>query len=464
MRATEFLNEAGLEQSELAKHGGKYLDILVTLASAGPVEVTPEKRVKYGNVVTLTTATVDALNLTKTSGAPLPPKPEFSYIDPVSNQPKQEFGSWGALYKSSKFTALSGKKEYNAGHLNELITGFAVTRKFLAIDNPITTAQVLELMKQATTSVNQKDGVKSTSIRFDLTTKVNYDSGKEDDLSFVGVVPSMSAESFIKFLSKGTLPGDLNSLLASSVKFVNEAQSVKEAIETVKADPNNNRIDVTSDGTSDAKSTKADLKLLIDGSEKVLLSLKTSSTDTIGQISGLSFTNLKTFFEKGFNLNINTDEYRDWFDATKTKEEVTQNLFKLYDTIFNSIKAQIENHTPGAETAIVKQLAAAANYFARGDKNEAVDVVKLDDNIGQGNYKILRFSDNLYDAMKLLTLKAKLIGKGQGRTIQILVQPDPSVVELKGSDKLCQFRSQVMGGYMRNYFEIGPMMIKLTQI
>ena len=47
MRANEFLNEAGLEQSELAKHGGKYLKTLLTLASEGPVEVSPEKRSKY---------------------------------------------------------------------------------------------------------------------------------------------------------------------------------------------------------------------------------------------------------------------------------------------------------------------------------------------------------------------------------------------------------------------------------
>lgn len=465
MRAREFLKEAGLTQSELAKHGGKYLNILLQLvgdAGTNPIEISPEYREKYGNTAQLAAQTIQALKNTQTANAPLPSAPFFLIPDPQTGQLKDTKGAWGALYKSSKFTALAGRKEYNAGHLNELITGFSVTRKFLAVDKPITSDEVLDLMKQATTSVHQKDGMKSTSIKFDISTKVKYDSAKEDDLYFVGVVPSMSAESFIKFLSTGSLPGDLNSLLSSSVKFVNEAQSVKDAIETVKSDPNNNRIDVTSDGTSDAKSTKADLKLLIDGSEKVLLSLKTSSTDTIGQISGLNFNNLKTFFEKGFNLDISG--YSNWFDSTLSKEEVTQNVFRLYDTIFTSIEKQLQNHSPGAETAIVKQLASAANFFARGEKSENVDVVKLDDSIGQGNYKILRFSDNLYDAMKALTLRAKILGKGQGRTIQILVQPDPAVVELKGSDKLCQFRSQVMGGYLRNYFEIGPMMIKLTEI
>ena len=137
----------------------------------------------------------------------------------------------------------------------------------------------------------------------------------------------------------------------------------------------------------------------------------------------------------------------------------------LYDqVIFPQIEKSLATQSPGKEAAIVKQLARAANYFARGEAMEDVEIVKLDDKIKSGNYKILRFSDDLYDAMKHLDLEAKLINTGKGRTIQIWVKPEADEKVSKSANKLCQFRTQKMGDSYRNYFETGAMLEKLTQI
>jgi hypothetical protein len=95
---------------------------------------------------------------------------------------------------------------------------------------------------------------------------------------------------------------------------------------------------------------------------------------------------------------------------------------------------------------------------------EDVEIVKLDDKIKSGNYKIMRFSDDLEEAMSHLDLEAKLIDKAEGRTIQIWVKPEPGEKVAKGANRLCQFRTQKMGPGYRNYFETGAMLEKLTAI
>ena len=107
----------------------------------------------------------------------------------------------------------------------------------------------------------------------------------------------------------------------------------------------------------------------------------------------------------------------------------------------------------------------SANMHARGSSMEDVEVVKLDDSVKSGGYKVLKFSDTIAEAMKKLDLHTRLIRGNQGRTIQILVEPAESLGRGRvWANLLCQFRSQLMGGYLRNYYEIGDIMVELTDI
>ena len=91
-----------------------------------------------------------------------------------------------------------------------------------------------------------------------------------------------------------------------------------------------------------------------------------------------------------------------------------------------------------------------------------MEVVKFSDKIESGNYKILKISDSLVDAMSKLDLDVRMGGEGTSRTIQILVKPDERMPVSKKPNKLCQFRTQMMGDALRNYVETGDLLTDLA--
>jgi hypothetical protein len=468
----DIISEAGLTPAELAKHGGQYLRILIDKATKSAVEISPDKRTQFGNAVKLAPETIAELQNTLKTGTPLPAAPMF-----IINGKKVK-GAWSALYKSGDYTGratpgtetgAAAPKTYNAGHLAELFMGLSVSAKFFSHGNPVTVQNIIDMFGHAelTTHINPKTDKPTTNLQFEIHRDVHYPEGKTDTMNFLAVVPGKSAQAFINQYNTHQFPADVQAVLASAVRYVNESETVKQGVEQARRDKNSNRINVTSDGTSDAKGTKADLILTIDGKPVTLLSLKTYGTDTIGQMSGVEFATLASWFKHGFDLDIK--KYAHYFDPELGGDKIVQNIFKLYDeVIYPEVESIVEKQSPGKESKIVRRLADAANFHARGEKMEDVEVVKLDDTLAAGSYKILRFSDNLYDAMKLLKLEARKVGDaggtGKGRTIQIWVKPEEGVKVERGANRLCQFRSQVMGGYLRNYFEIGPMMVKLTEL
>jgi hypothetical protein len=365
------------------------------------------------------------------------------------------------LFKDARFkaTAAGEGKAYNAGHLNELMMGLAVSAKFLNLGNPITLQQVIAMGSKVAY------GPEGKNMLFSMSLTVTYPDkkSKEDTMNFRGVVPMASAQAFVNHIQSGQIPNDITALFNGAVKYANTGERVIKACTIVRNDPNSNQIDVVSDGTSDAKGTKADLKIGVDGTDVALLSLKTRSSDTLGQISGVTFENMSLWFSKCFNVNIGP--YKQFFDPQLDKNQIYQNVYKLYDDIvIPQMALAIEKQSPATETEIVKRIANAALFFARGDKLEDVEVVKLDDKIAEGNYKILRFTDGLYDAMKLLDLDLVHSSRDKGRTVKIMIKPDPSVKVTRKSNLLCQFRTQMMGDYLRHYFESGSVLEELTHV
>lgn len=450
--------EKTLTPAELIKYGGKYLRTLIDLVDADkPLPINPELRGRFSepyavinkDQIPVLQAALDDPDMKSA----LPKKVRMTIDGEEQEQPLS------ILFKGTEFTSLEQKKEYNAGHLAELFMGLCVAAKFFSLGQPIRADQIIDMLGHVNSEIAGKNYV------FTISSNIQYpDRGaKTDTLNFLARVPARSAEAFLKQATARKFDSGLQAVLSSTVKYVNDSVSVKQSTERVRNDKNNNHIDVTSDGTSDAKGTKADLTLKVDGTKVNLLSLKTYSSDTLGQASGLSFENLGKWFKTNFDLNI--DAHKDQFDPAQGEDTVYNNLLKFYDTVvFPYVEERIENQRPGTEAEIVKQLARAANIYARGDTLEDVEVVKLDDKISSGSYKVLRFSDNLQDAMKHLDLDVRYINKGNSRTIQIWTIPADGEKVAKGENKLCQFRTTKMGGYARNYFETGPMLEALTAV
>jgi hypothetical protein len=453
-----FLSEKSLTAAELLKHDGKYLRILIDLINADTeLPVDPSYRDRFENpIATIDKSEVPVLQAALYSGdikANLPKEVKM-YIDgKLGLQPLS------ILFKGKEFTKLEGKKSYNAGHLAELFMGLAVSAKFFNIGQTLTNEQVLDMIGHIQSQLDGKNYV------FTIERVITYpDSGaKSDTLSFLARIPARSAEAFIEQANARKFDSDLQAVFSSAIKYVNESDSVQVSCEKVRKDKNNNRIDVISDGTTDAKGTKADLTLKVDGSKVNLLSLKTFGSDTLGQFSGLTLGNLTKWFKINFNMDIGP--YQAQFDPALGEEQIYKNLLKFYDdTVHPYVVKTIEDQTPGKEAEIVKQLSHAANIYARGESLEDVEIVKLDDKIAGGSYKILKFSANLQEAMKHLDLDVKYVNQGNSRTIQIWTKPAEGEKVAKGSNKLCQFRTSRMGGYTRNFFESGPMLEALTAV
>ena len=457
MLLREILIEKALQPAELAKHSGKYLVMLINFIKAGtPLPIDPAFRDVYGDSIVIDKAWLPTLSSSLDSGDIAKTVPKK--IDGLING-KKVMIPMSALFKGAEFTGAEGKKPYNSGHLAELFMGVCVASKFIAGGNPIKPDTVLNLINNGlATAIDGKN------YTFKLTQAIKYPKGgKQDSLNFLARVPARSAEAFINQAKSGQFVSDLNAIFTSTIKYCNESSSVADSCNRVKNDPNNNQISVISDGTTDAKGTKADLTLSIDGSKVNLLSLKTYGSDTLGQYSGLGLDNLKKWFMINFGFDIMP--FADKFSSKLTDEKKYANLLSLYDKVIHPyVVGLVEGQSPGKEAQIVKQFAKAANIYARGEKLEDVEIVKLDDTVSTGSYKILRFSDNLKDAMKHLDLDVKYVGGGQGRTIQIWVKPAKGEKVGRGTNKLCQFRTQKMGDSYRNYFESGPMLEELTAI
>lgn len=452
------VTEESLSKSTLIKYGDTRVKTLIDkIRDDADFQVSPDKTEQYGDTVKVDASMIDALEAAIASGdlvANFPDKVTLVIDGQSVSAP------WSVLFKSADFGGKGGERQpYNAGHLAELMMGLAVTGKFANRGEPVTVDQIIQMAGSVSTGVVPG----SQTMQFDLARDIDYPNinAKTDHLKFVAKVPYSSAEQFIKQYQAGKFDSILQNVFASAVKYANESEAVDRACDRVRKDKDSNQIDVLSDGV---KGTKADLTLKIDGSNVRLLSLKTFSTETLGQISGVTMEALNKWFNSSFGLDIS--KYAELFDPAQGNEQVFKNVLKLYsDVIYPVVKKQVENQTPGQEAKIVRQLAAAAKYHARGEGDEDVDVVKLDDKVKDGNYKILKFSDDLYEAMKHLDLEASLVDTGaNGRTIVISVKPAPGEKVPKGSNRLCKFRTQKMGKAYRNYYEIGPMMEKLTEL
>lgn len=454
----DLLDEAALTHAELIRRDRPYLKLLIQyIGNELPLQVDPKYVNKYGTNVQLDPSLAPVLQQALDSDDIKLHLPKTATA--IINGAKVEI-PWGAIFKSTEFTGYEGKKDYNAGHLAELIMGLCITAKFLNLGADITLDQLKAMIGYV------QSGVSGNNYQFKYSGNINYPeaTAKNDSMNFIAVVPTRSAEAFIKQASSGNFEHDLHSVLASAVRYCNESEGVANACQRVRKDKNSNTIEVISDGTSDAKGTKADIQLKVDGTKVNLLSLKTFSSDTLGQISGMSYEQVNKWFGVAFGIDIS--QYRSLLDETLPKDTIYKNLLTvIYDqVVYPQVEKMVNDQSPGKEAAIVKQLAHAAKYHSRGESLENVEVVKLDDSIKEGNYKILRFSDSLHEAMEQFDLETRYLHEGNSRTIQIWVKPAKGEKTVKGANRLCQFRTTKMGGYPRNYFEIGPMMESLTRV
>lgn len=393
----------------------------------------------------------------------------------VNGQPNQQFNTSKiikppAMRGTGGADAPKARKEYNVGDIGECMMGMAVAGRILNLGDDIGVDQIKKFWPFITWQIGQEGAVKSVTGSISRNVQYPEKGTAQDKLELKLVMNARSYQPLDAMFKSGNIAPDVAATIQSTVNYVNERNEIKNLVNTIRENKNSNTVRVISDGISDNVGTVADLIISIDEKPIRLISLKTGSTRTLGQASGISYENLNFFFKTALNVDIS--EFREELDSLQGIKDIKAKyrtgldvLNRVYDEkIFPSLQAELEDGTVRKESEMIKTLARAANIFGRGRNQEDVIIVKLSDNPRSVGYKAMKITDNLYEALKALDLTVSKTNDANGRTIKIKVRKDPDV-KIKGdADLLVQIRSFYQSkGYIRNYFEYGDQLIDLAQ-
>ena len=368
------------------------------------------------------------------------------------------------LKKTSDF----GGGKMNQGDVAEGILGAAIYARFMNPDKDITAEDIRAVLDKVASSPSKDDNPKKS------VTWITGNSPEDKITLTVALAPS----NFDALIS--TDPVAMKKLLPlykSSATYVNKEQIVDDAMK-LEMNGRPNIIDVISDGVSDQKGTKVDVKVEVDGKPVRLgnISLKTIS-NTMGQ-TGKSWdqatidkktgevvkrTGIVPFFEKSFGVGVNQNlkgGYETAISAymslpkgaksnttSEQSNKVKEEVWKVYENVVNQISNRSFIKQDGEDDALVSDKEAPfVRNVVKGIKNAVTlgdDSVKLL-SFGGGDYKLLDLS-TLDEAFETVNLQVTM---GEGNTPRILIKDENSGLEF------IQIRMKLESKPMvRHYFE-----------
>ena len=465
------LIEAGLNLVELVKHGGRYFDELIRKIRAGePISVEPEFTKKYGKQVIIDPDEAKRLMLAfypdgDKDKMVLGTNNNVNAVDSASFRTKGvrlqspfpgDTISFGALSK----TAVSMARKGNKGDQGEACLGAAVIAKFVRKGGEVSAQDLIKVLG------SMEQGVQGNVISGQVTTNIEHENGKTDTIRFTLMLNKRSFDPLMEAVKQGQgMDNELMNLFKSAAMFVNKtAQGLKSAIEMVAKDPNDNHIEVRSDGVSDNKGTKADLHVTVDGAVINLISIKVKAQQ-FGQGSGSNFASVQTFFNSIIGLDISP--YQTRFKPETSKEDKDHNariVFEIYDKVLVPTIKKIIGRGDAAEAALLTKLAEGVRYHATN--NTDIDIVHLD--YIKPGYKLLRVTTDLIDVMKELKLEVEERVSANERNLVFSISPDSPQASkvIRGKKMLLKIRSYVQPSqqYLRNTLEMGSGLVDLIKV
>jgi len=323
--------------------------------------------------------------------------------------------SLSALEKSP---AIKGKdQDYGVGDIGEIALGVSAGSRFLNAGNPISYAQFVGLANQLTPSiVRGKSGKALDSLQLSYTGRIKHKSGKEDNFTLVVMAPGRSVKEFANFMKKPKdLPPAVQGTILSAIDYANGSERITAGIQQTSASPDTNTIEVSCDGVSNQKGTKADLVMTIDGRRIHLISAKAGPSQ-LGQASGHQWAKQEQFFQIVFGVDIG--QYaQSW---GKTHQEHLNALQQIWSRL---VIPKIQQLTGGdsvqKEKILIRSLANGLirysnNTNAETGEVEIIDIVKLLTDPGSPGYSLLRIDSRLTDALEKTDLYGEPTKNGAG--------------------------------------------------
>lgn len=429
MRFREIIFEANLTLSQLVKHRGRYLlNLIKKIESGEAFAVSGKYQAKYGSSVILDKESAvslknyffpkgnpDLVIISASGNVVIPDNTKKILLKLASTG---EIIPFGALEKTSD---IKGKEaDYNLGDIGEIAIAVAVYSRFLKVGGEVSLEDFFSSLRQITVSYNKSGNSGQASAG----STIKYKTGKEDILSLKAVLPRRSMD-FInteEFLSGNIAQPDIVSTIKSAITFANKNQKVSSGIDLVSKNPETNKINVTCDGISTQKGTKADIIMDIDGDPINIVSAKVGRSQ-LGQASGHVFDKQITFFKNVFGVDVSKYE-KNW---GTTLEDHDRTLQAIWNEITPKISAAFSGDVTRKELPMVKQLANGLIKYSNTSKPGDVDIVKLISSPGRPGYKLLRVDEKLYEALEKIDLVAhpgskgiSIYGKYEGKKILLM--------------------------------------------
>ena len=467
MKTTEFLTEAGLVKTKLRR---EYLvNLAKAIESGTPIDLVPDAHARYGSSVIIKTKYARLLrSVAKNAQANsanylilTSDLPDISRLETEDNEPLLL-----TLIEKSEILK-GGGKGYNVGDIGEIALGIAASIKFLKHGEEVTRKDFLSLaLRLKFNSRLTKKGKVGGAMELTYTGRIKHKNGKEDDMSLIIVANGPSAKKFREFIQNpDTFPADVAASIESALIYVRENGNIKNGIEYTANDPNTNIIEITCDGISDQKGTKADLVMNIDGRRINLLSAKTGKSQ-LGQASGHQWTNQQIFFKTVFGVNI-APFAKLW---GKTNDEHIAALQRIWsDLVIPKCAGLAAGDSTSKERILIKTIAGGlihySNNISATGEVEVVDIVKLATDPAKPGYKLLRIDSKLTDALDKVNIIVTWPDSRMGVNVYGLVPTtlkNGTVKQKKVS--LCRFWSTVGGNILRTAVQGGDLLDELAGI
>jgi hypothetical protein len=409
------LNEAALQPAKLRPH---YLENLINLISNGqPVPLAGDAQEKYGKTATFKKSQVSELK--KLLNQYRDTKNVAGYMD-IKNFPRlvTTDGIPLALTSIDKSSAIKGvEQDYNIGDIGEIALGVAAGARFFVSGDTADFNDFVSLANEMTVEETYtKTGKLGNSLKLLWSSPFVHPSGKADEVTVVVLAPGRSVREFINFMkSPDTLPAEVKGTILSALSYANSAKKIDQGIAKTAADPNTNMIEVTCDGISDQKGTKADLVMSIDGERINLISAKTGPSQ-LGQASGHDWNKQAEFFKTVFGVDVSpfADQWGE------TNEEHMKTLQGIWSSlVIPAVTRLTGGNSVQKEKQLVQNIANGLvrysnNFNPQTGQSETIDIVKLITDPGSPGYELLRIDSKLADAMQRVDLVGEPTANGMG--------------------------------------------------
>jgi hypothetical protein len=373
-----------------------------------------------------------------------------------------------SIFKDEK---IKGELKPNMGNISEALLGCAVAAKFASGGKPVTEQQLVSIGKQI---ARNKGYIETTA-------------GK-DKLIFKVSIPFMDKKAFYAWLNEDSrgrslqdynVPAESIALIErrarTAIEYANTSKRVQAAIQEAANDPQQNKVDVISDGgeKENQSSTKVDLKILIDGKEsaKRLLSIKAGNVAQFGQVTGANFDHINEFFGAvGVSLPTTLKKY--FYDIKSgTRDSSAQKEHNFNNGISSAFSAafkQLKSRAVTDQANLVEDVyQGLLHHLTRHEAGVEMVILDPDD---KKAFKELDFGPAFYQALKQLQLVVTESDRASSYNISIYGFPVGSIAKKyvpgrkDANSKLVDLTSQLKDGSIRNMLGMGSLLKNIADI